>query len=249
MPSTYLVSGASAGFGAAIARRAIADGHRVIAAARRRERLEELHKELGERLLPLVLDVTDRVAVARLPGSLPAGWQEPDVLVNNAGLAKGMAPAPQAVLDNWDTMVATNITGLMHLTRAILPGMVARDRGHVINIGSVAGHNAYPGGNVYGASKAFVAQFTLGLRADLNGTNVHVTDVQPGLVGETEFSMVRLGDAARAAAIYQGTTPLTPEDIAEAVAWIVGLPDHVNINRLEMMPTCQAPGGTVIKRR
>lgn len=249
MPLTFLVSGASAGFGAAIARRAIADGNRVIAAARRRERLEELHKELGERLLPLVLDVTDGVAVARLPGSLPAGWQDVDVLVNNAGLAKGMDPAPEAVLGNWDTMVATNITGLMHLTRAILPGMVARDRGHVINIGSVAGHNAYPGGNVYGASKAFVAQFTLGLRADLNGTNVHVTDLQPGLVGETEFSMVRLGDAARAAAIYQGTTPLTPEDIAEAVAWIAGLPDRVNINRLEIMPTCQAPGGTVIKRR
>ncbi|MGH7070147.1 MAG: SDR family NAD(P)-dependent oxidoreductase, partial [Acetobacteraceae bacterium] len=147
------------------------------------------------------------------------------------------------------TMVATNITGLMHLTRAILPGMVARDRGHVINIGSVAGHNAYPGGNVYGASKAFVAQFSLGLRADLNGTNVHVTDLQPGLVGETEFSMVRLGDAARAAEIYKGTTPLTPGDIAEAVAWIVRLPARVNINRLEMMPTCQAPGGTVIKRR
>ncbi len=249
MPLTFLVSGASAGFGAAITRRAVADGHRVIAAARRRERLEELHEELGERLLPLVLDVTDGPAVARLPGSLPAGWQEIDVLVNNAGLARGMDPAPQAALANWDTMVATNVTGLMHLTRAILPGMVARDRGHIVNIGSVAGHNAYPGGNVYGASKAFVAQFSLGLRADLNGTNVHVTDLQPGLVGETEFSMVRLGDAQRAAAIYAGTTPLTPEDIAEAVAWIVGLPARVNINRLEMMPTCQAPGGTVIKRR
>lgn len=249
MPLTFLVSGASAGFGAAITRRAVVDGHRVIAAARRRERLEELHEELGERLLPLVLDVTDGPAVARLPGSLPAGWQEIDVLVNNAGLARGMDPAPQAALANWDTMVATNVTGLMHLTRAILPGMVARDRGHIVNIGSVAGHNAYPGGNVYGASKAFVAQFSLGLRADLNGTNVHVTDLQPGLVGETEFSMVRLGDAQRAAAIYAGTTPLTPEDIAEAVAWIVGLPARVNINRLEMMPTCQAPGGTVIKRR
>ncbi len=249
MPFTFLVSGASAGFGAAIARRAVADGHRVIAAARRRERLEELHQELGDRLLPLVLDVTDGPAVARLPGSLPAGWQEVDVLVNNAGLAKGMDPAPQAALANWDTMVATNVTGLMHLTRAILPGMVARDRGHIINIGSVAGHNAYPGGNVYGASKAFVAQFSLGLRADLNGTNVHVTDLQPGLVGETEFSMVRLGDAQRAAAIYAGTTPLKPEDIAEAVVWIVGLPARMNINRLEMMPTCQAPGGTVIKRR
>ncbi|MGH7070684.1 MAG: SDR family NAD(P)-dependent oxidoreductase, partial [Acetobacteraceae bacterium] len=137
MPLTFLVSGASAGFGAAIARRAIADGHRVIAAARRRERLEELHRELGERLLPLVLDVTDGPTVARLPASLPADWQEVDVLVNNAGLAKGIDPAPEATLANWDTMVATNVTGLLHLTRAILPGMVARDRGHVINIGSV----------------------------------------------------------------------------------------------------------------
>ena len=200
-------------------------------------------------MLPIVLDVTDGPGVAALPESLPAGWQEVDVLVNNAGLAQGLDPAQRAKLSDWDTVVAANVTGLIHVTRAILPGMVARDRGHIINIGSVAGHYPYPGGHVYGASKAFVTQFSLNLRADLVGTNVHVTDLQPGLVGGTEFSMVRLGDPARVAAIYKGTTPLTPEDIAEAVAWIVGLPEHVNINQLEIMPTCQAPGGTVIKRR
>lgn len=248
MPLTFFVSGASAGFGAAIARRAIADGHRVIAAARRAERLQALHNELGDRLLPLTLDVTNAPVVSALPESLPAGWQHVDVLVNNAGLARGLDPAPLASLADWDTMVATNITGLVHLTRAILPGMVARDHGHIINIGSVAGHYPYPGGNVYGASKAFVTQFSLNLRADLVGTNIHVTDLQPGLVGGTEFSLVRLGDPARAATVYRGTTPLTPGDIAETVAWITSLPPRVNINRIEIMPTCQAPGGTVIKR-
>lgn len=249
MPLTYLVSGASSGFGAAIARRTIADGHRVIAAARRRDRLEALRAELGERLLPLPLDVTDRAAVATLPASLPEGWREVDVLVNNAGLALGLDPAQRAKLSDWDTMVATNVTGLLHLTHAILPGMVTRDRGHVINLSSTAGRYPYPGGHVYGASKAFVMQFSLNLRADLVGTNVRVTDLEPGLVGGTEFSTVRLGDPARAAVVYAGTTPLTPADIAEAVAWVVGLPAHVNINRIEIMPTCQAPGPLAIKRR
>ncbi|MDA8050550.1 MAG: SDR family NAD(P)-dependent oxidoreductase [Rhodospirillales bacterium] len=249
MPLTYLVSGASSGFGAAIARRTIADGHRVIAAARRRDRLEGLRAELGERLLPLPLDVTDRAAVATLPASLPEGWREVDVLVNNAGLALGLDPAQRAKLSDWDTMVATNVTGLLHLTHAILPGMVTRDRGHVINLSSTAGRYPYPGGHVYGASKAFVMQFSLNLRADLVGTNVRVTDLEPGLVGGTEFSTVRLGDPARAAVVYAGTTPLTPADIAEAVAWVVGLPAHVNINRIEIMPTCQAPGPLAIKRR
>lgn len=249
MPLTLFVSGASAGFGAAIARRFVADGHRVIAAARRRERLETLGAELGERLLPLALDVTDAAAVAALPGALPADWRDVDVLVNNAGLALGLDPAQRAKLSDWDTMVATNVTGLLHVTHAFLPGMAERDRGHIINLGSTAGRYPYPGGHVYGASKAFVTQFSLNLRADLVGTNVRVTDLEPGLVGGSEFSAVRFGDAARAASVYAGTTPLTPEDIAEAVAWVVGLPPHVNINRIEMMPTCQAPGPLVIKRR
>ncbi len=249
MPHTLFVSGASAGFGAAIARRFIADGHRVIAAARRGDRLAALGQELGERLLPFTLDVTDAEAVAALPGSLPAGWQEVDVLVNNAGLALGLDPAQRAKLSDWDQMVATNVTGLIHLTHAFLPGMAARDRGHIVNLGSTAAHYPYPGGHVYGASKAFVAQFSLNLRADLVGTNVRVSDLDPGLVGGTEFSTVRFGDPARAAAIYAGTTPLTPEDIAEAVAWVVGLPPHFNVNRMEIMPTCQAPGPLAIKRR
>ena len=249
MPLTVFVTGASAGFGAAIARRLVRDGHRVIAAARRAGRLAALAGELGPALLPFPLDVTDTEAVAALPGSLPDGWREVDVLVNNAGLALGLSPAWEAKREDWDTMVATNVSGVIHATRALLPGMVARNRGHIVNLGSTAGIYPYPGGHIYGASKAFVTQFSLNLKADLIGTAVRVTDLEPGLVGGSEFSTVRFGDAARAAAIYAGTTPLTPEDIAEAVAWVLGLPAHVNINRIEMMPTCQAPGALAVKRQ
>lgn len=250
MTLTVLVTGASAGFGEAITRRFVRDGHRVIAAARRLDRLRALGAELGDAVLPLALDVTDQGAVAALPGSLPSGWRGVDVLVNNAGLALGTAPAQQAEASAWETMLATNVAGLMRMTRALLPGMVERDRGHIVNLGSTAGRYPYPGGNVYGASKAFVTQFSLNLKADLVGTGVRVTSLEPGLVGGSEFSAVRFGgDAAKAAAVYAGTQPLTPEDIAEAVAWVVALPAHVNVNRLEMMPTCQAPGPLVIKRR
>ena len=225
------------------------DGHRVIAAARRQDKLDELAAELGHNLKPLRLDVTDVAGVAALPGTLPEGWQEVDVLVNNAGLALGLDPAHKALLSDWDTMVATNVTGLMHLTHAFLPGMVARDRGHIVNISSTAALYAYPGGHVYGASKAFVTQFSLNLRADLVGTGVRVTDVEPGLVGGTEFSRTRFrGDGERAASVYAGTTPLTAEDVAESVAWAVGRPAHVNVNRIELMPTCQANGPLAIKR-
>ena len=245
---TALITGASAGFGAAIARRLVQDGHRVVATARRADRLDALHDELGDALLPFPLDVTDRSAVASLPGSLPAGWQDIDLLVNNAGLALGLSPAWEADIAQWETMVATNVSGLIAMTRALLPGMVARNRGHVINLGSTAGAYAYPGGHVYGASKAFVTQFSLNLKADLVGTAVRITDIEPGLVGGTEFSTVRFNDPDRAASVYAGTTPLTAEDIAEAVAWVIALPKHVNINRIEMMPTCQAPGPLTIKR-
>ena len=194
--------------------------------------------------------MTDAAATAALPGSLPRDWQSVDLLVNNAGLALGLAPAQKAELGDWDRMVATNITGLMHMTRALLPGMVERNRGHVVNLGSVAGTYPYPGGHVYGATKAFVRQFTLNLKADLVGTNVRVTDIEPGLCGGTEFSAVRFGgDQKKADAVYEGTTPLTAEDVAETVAWVVNLPGHVNINRIEMMPTCQAAGPFAIKRR
>jgi len=244
-----LVTGATSGFGLAIARRFVRDGYRVIASGRREERLTALHAELGDAVLPFVLDVTDSASVAALPGSLPDGWRDVDILVNNAGLALGLSPAHEADLAQWDTMIATNVTGLVHVTRAILPGMVARNRGLVLNLGSVAGSYPYPGGHVYGASKAFVKQFSLDLRADLVGTSVRVTDLEPGLVGGTEFSEVRFGgDVAKARAVYAGTTPLTAGDIAETASWIAALPPHVNINRIEMMPTCQASGPFAIKR-
>ena len=248
MSLTILVTGASAGLGRAIAQRFVRDGHRVIATGRRSDRLEALRHGLGDAVLPFVLDVTDSQAVAALPGSLPVGWQDVDVLVNNAGLALGMDPSFRAKLSDWDTMVATNVTALMHVTRAVLPGMVERNKGHIINMSSTAAIYPYPGGHVYGASKAFVTQFSLNLRADLIGTGVRVTDLEPGLIGGTEFSNVRFGDDAKAASVYAGTQPLTPEDIAEAASWVVGLPAHVNINRMEMMPTCQAPASLAIKR-
>jgi len=249
MSRTALVTGATAGFGNAIARRLVKDGWRVIATGRRLDRLEALAGELGAALLPFKLDVTDAGSVAALPASLPEAWREVDLLVNNAGLALGLSPASEAKLSDWDRMVATNISGLIHVTHALLPGMVARNRGHVVNLGSIAGNYPYPGGHVYGASKAFVEQFTLNLKADLVGTQVRVTNIEPGLCGGTEFSEVRFGDAARAASVYQGTDPLTSEDIAEAIAWVVALPPHVNINRIEMMPTCQAPAALAVKRR
>lgn len=249
MALTVLVTGASAGFGAAITRRMVRDGHRVIATARRADRLAALAKEIGAAVQPFALDVTDAAAVAALPAALPAGWREVDVLVNNAGLALGLDPSFKAKLSDWETMLATNATGLMRMTHALLPGMVERNRGHIVNVSSTAAIYPYPGGHIYGASKAFVTQFSLNLKADLVGTSVRVTDLEPGLVGGTEFSAVRFGDAARATSVYAGTTPLMPEDIAEAVAWVVNLPAHVNINRLEMMPTCQASGPLVVKRK
>ncbi len=250
MSLTVFVTGASAGFGRAITQRLVQDGHRVIAAGRRRERLDALAAELGASVLPFTLDVTDAAAVAALPAALPEAWRRVDVLVNNAGLALGMDPSFRANLSDWDTMVATNVTGLMHMTRALLPGMVERDTGHVINLSSTAALYPYPGGHVYGASKAFVTQFSLNLRADLVGTGVRVTDLEPGLVGGTDFSTTRFhGDSDKAAAVYAGLTPLNPLDIAEAVSWVIGLPAHVNINRLEMMPICQASGALALKRR
>jgi len=247
---TILITGATAGFGAAFARRFIQDGYRVIATGRRTERLDSLAAELGPNLLPAKLDVTDHEAVAGFLETIPEAWRRIDVLVNNAGLALGLGPAWEAKLEDWDTMIATNISGLVHVTRAILPGMVARNRGTIINLGSVAGSYPYPGGHVYGGTKAFVKQFSLNLRADLVGKNIRVTNIEPGMVGGSEFSQVRFGgDAEKAAKVYEGLTPLVPEDIAEAAAWIVGLPSHMNINRLEMMPTCQASAAFAVKRQ
>ncbi len=235
-----LITGASSGIGAATAKAFIRAGDRVIATARRTDRLQALAEKLGPRLLPLPLDVRERTALSKLLESLPHDFAEVDVLVNNAGLALGLAPAHQAQLDDWQTMIDTNISGLVQMTHAFLPGMVQRNRGHIINLGSIAGSYPYPGGHVYGATKAFVRQFSLNLRADLAGTALRVTNIEPGLC-ETEFSQVRFkGDAAKAAAPYQSTQPLTAEDIAESIAWVATRPAHVNINRLELMPVAQS---------
>jgi 3-hydroxy acid dehydrogenase/malonic semialdehyde reductase len=241
-PRVAFVTGASSGLGEAIARRYAAAGVKVVAAARRGDRLDGLVAEFGERsVLPIVLDVRDNDAVERAVGSLAPAFADVDVLVNNAGLALGLEPAQEAVLDNWERMIETNCTGLVYMTRAVLPGMVARGRGHVVNMGSIAGTYPYPGGNVYGATKSFVHQFSLGLRADLHGTGVRVTCIEPGLIGGTEFSEVRFaGDADKAAGVYKGTQPLGPEDIAAAVDWVTSQPEHVNVNVLELMPVSQS---------
>jgi 3-hydroxy acid dehydrogenase/malonic semialdehyde reductase len=243
------VTGASAGFGAAIARKFVQAGHRVIATARRQDRLEALAAELGDALLPFELDVRDRAAVEALPAALPPEFAAVDVLVNNAGLALGLEPAQRASLDDWQTMIDTNCTGLVQVTRALLPGMVERNRGHVFNLGSVAGSWPYAGGNVYGATKAFVRQFSLNLRADLAGTALRVTDVEPGLCGGTEFSNVRFhGDDEKAAKVYQDVQALSAEDIADTVHWIATRPAHVNVNTIELMPVAQSFAGLTIHR-
>jgi 3-hydroxy acid dehydrogenase/malonic semialdehyde reductase len=246
---TVFVTGASAGFGEAIARRFAADGARVVVSARRSDRITELAKELGHDVLPLTLDVRDRAAVADAVSGLPPEFAAIDVLVNNAGLALGLEPAYAASLDDWDAMIDTNCKGLAYCTRAVLPGMVQRGHGHVINLGSIAGTYPYPGGNVYGATKAFVHQFSLDLRSDLQGTGVRVTSVEPGLSGGTEFSVVRFGgDQAKAGQVYEGVHPLEAGDVAEAVHWAASLPTHVNINVIEMMPVAQSFGPLAVAR-
>lgn len=237
---TVFVTGATAGFGAACARRFAGAGAKVVMTGRRAERLQALANELGERAHPLQLDVQDRAAVEAAVAGLPAGFAGINLLINNAGLALGLDPAQEADLSDWETMVDTNIKGLLYCTRAILPGMVARDEGHVINLSSVAGSYPYPGGNVYGATKAFVTQFSLNLRADLLGKQVRVTSIEPGL-SKTEFSEVRFkGDTERAQANYEGIQTMSSEDIAECIFFAATLPRHVNINRLEMMPVIQS---------
>jgi len=243
------LTGASAGFGIAIARAFVKGGHRVVAAARRHDRLLALGDELGDALLPIELDVRDRAAVEAIPAVLPAEFAAVDVLINNAGLALGLEPAQRADLADWQTMIDTNCSGLVQVTRALLPGMVERNRGHVFNLGSVAGRWPYPGGNVYGATKAFVRQFSLNLRADLAGTAIRVTDIEPGLCGGTEFSNVRFhGDDEKAARIYENVQPLTAEDIAETIYWIATRPAHININTIELMPVAQSFAGLSIYR-
>jgi 3-hydroxy acid dehydrogenase/malonic semialdehyde reductase len=247
-PGTVFVTGASSGFGTAIARRFATQGFRVVASARRADRIKALAAELGPAVLPVTLDVRDRSAVAEIVAGLPADFAEIDILVNNAGLALGMGQAQDADLDQWDQMIDTNCKGLTYCTRAILPGMVARGRGHVISLGSVAGTYPYPGGNAYAGSKAFVHEFSLALRSDLSGTGVRVTCVEPGMA-DTEFSLVRFrGDQQKADATYNGFQPLTADDIAESVYWAATLPPHVNINTIELMPTAQSFGAFQVAR-
>jgi len=235
------ITGATSGFGAACARRYAREGAAgLVLLGRRTERLVALEKELDLPVHTIAVDVRDRAALVAKIEALPAPFAEVDILINNAGLARGLDKAYEANLDDWDVMVDTNIKGLLYTTRAVLPGMVERGRGHVVNLGSVAGSYAYPGGNVYGASKAFVNLFSLELRADLFGKGVRVTSIEPGLC-ETDFSTTRFGgDAERAAAVYKGANALTAEDIAESIFWATALPAHYNINRIEMMPVSQS---------
>lgn len=251
MSQIAFITGATSGFGAACARLFAANGWSLVLCGRRRERLDALRAELAEAapVHAAALDVRDEAAVNAAVAALPAEFAEIDLLVNNAGLALGLEPAHRCDMEDWQRMVDTNIKGLMYCTRAVLPGMVARDRGHIVNIGSVAGTYPYPGGNVYGATKAFVKQFSLNLRADLLGTRVRVTNVEPGLA-ESEFSLVRFkGDEGKANKTYEGTQPLRPEDIADIVYWVATRPAHVNLNSIEVMPVCQATGPFAINRQ
>ena len=245
-----LITGASAGFGKALAERLVANGHRVIGCARRLDKLNALADTLGEAFLPVVMDVSDTASIPQIIADLPADFKQIDVLVNNAGLALGTEPAQKADLDDWMRMIDTNVKGLMALAHAVLPAMVARDSGYIINVGSIAGSWPYFGGNVYGATKAFVKQFSLNLRADLIGTQVRVTNLEPGNVAGTEFSNVRYhGDDDKAAQVYDGFKTMTGDDIGDILLWLIESPAHINVNRLEVMPVAQTYNGLTIAKQ
>lgn len=240
-----LITGASSGLGAAMARTLVKKGHAVIGAARREEQLDALYQELGQRLFfPLVMDVCDKTSVDQSLAALPKQWQSVDTLINNAGLALGLSSADQADAADWEIMVNTNILGLIYLTRQLLPSMVKNRQGQIINIGSIAGNWPYYGANVYGASKAFVKQFSRNLRADLAKYRIRVSNIEPGLCGDTEFSQVRFkGDLQKAKRPYENVHYLTPQDIADIVLFIYETPSHVNIDILEVMPVAQTFAG------
>ena len=245
---TILITGATSGFGRAAAERFHGAGWRVIATGRRAERLDALADTLGrERLHTAAFDMRDEAAIRDAIDSLPEDFRDIDVLVNNAGLALGTAPAQRADLAQWKQMIDTNVTALVTLTHALLPGLIER-RGAILNVGSIAGTYPYTGGNVYGGTKAFVAQFSLGLRSDLHGTGVRVTSIEPGMA-ETEFTLVRTGgDGAASDTLYKGAEPITADDIAETLFWIANLPPHLNVNRIEVMPVRQSFAGFQIAR-
>lgn len=249
MSKIVLVTGATSGFGEATATVFAKAGYKVIVTGRRKERLLDLKNTLvGCDILPLCFDVTNKKEVFDAIASLPAEYKNIDILVNNAGLALGLGKANDADLDDWETMVDTNIKGLLYMTKAVLPVMVERKSGYIFNLGSIAGNWPYEGGNVYGATKAFVKQFSLNLRTDLKGTNIRVTNIEPGF-SQTEFSDVRFkGDKEKAAQVYKGTKALDKEDIANAIFSLSQLPAHVNVNTIEMMPTMQTCGGFFVER-
>lgn len=247
-----LITGASAGFGQALTQKLLANNpnnHKVIGCARPTEKLDALAQQFGDAFYPLTLDVSDTDGIDSALASIPPEFLPIDVLVNNAGLALGTTPAHQSKLDDWLQMVDTNIKGVMALTHALLPKMVERNSGYIINVGSIAGSWPYYGGNVYGATKAFVKQFSLNLRADLLGTKVRVTNLEPGNVGGTEFSNVRYyGDTSLAKKVYEGFESMTPEDIADILVWLIESPAHVNVTRLEVMPVAQTYNGLTIAK-
>lgn len=244
-----LVTGATSGFGASVARQIHRGGGRVVAVGRREDRLRALAAELGDdRLLPLRLDLTELDAIAAAIDGLPAPFASIDTLFNNAGLALGMASAQTAKIAQWRQMITTNVSAVTELVHAVLPGMVARGRGDIVNMASVAANYPYPGGNIYGATKSFVRQFSLNLRADVVGTGVRVTSIEPGMC-DTEFSVVRFdGDQAAADKVYAGMTPLSADDIADTVIWVLRQPRHVNVNSIEIMPMQQAFGPFAVSR-
>ena len=246
-PRTVLITGATAGFGRAAARKFIDNGWQVIATGRRADRLDALRAELGDTLHPACFDIRDEAAMRAALAALPERFRTIDLLLNNAGLAQGTQPAQDALLSDWTTMIDTNVTALVTLTHALLPTLIAR-KGAVINISSTAATYPYTGGNVYGGSKAFVSQFSLGLRADLHGTGVRVTVIEPGMA-ETEFTVVRThGDQVASDKLYGGANPMTPEDIADTIFWVASQPPHLNINRIELMPTSQSFAGFQVHR-
>ena len=246
---TAFVTGASSGFGRAICRTLVAKGYRVIGGARRMDKLQALEGELGVNFIPLALDVTDPVSLEQAVEQIRDASLQIDLLVNNAGLALGVDRAQASSAENWQRMIDTNVTGLAMVTHKILPQMVAADSGMIINIGSIAGTYPYPGGNVYGASTAFVRQFSLNLRADLAGTCVRVSNIEPGLCSGTDFSLVRLkGDVEAVQALYRDVEAILPEDIAATVAWIADQPAHVNINTIEIMPVAQSSAALNVVR-
>ena len=247
MTKTAFVTGATAGIGEATVRALVAGGWRCVATGRRKERLDALVTELGaDKVHAAVFDVRDEEAMDAAIAALPGEFAKIDLLVNNAGLAQGLSPAQEADLDDWQTMIDTNVTAMVKLTRKLLPGLIER-KGAIIGLGSVAGNYVYPGGNVYAGSKAFANHFTLALRADLHGTGVRVTSIEPGMV-ETEFTLVRTGSQQASDDLYRGSDPMTGEDIAMMIKWVAELPPHLNINRLEPMPVNQDFAGFRVAR-